>query len=166
MVFARKALLVENIRKLGGRIDYYIPDRRVEGYGIHHEALEKLAEDHQLLITTDCGITAVDELNFAAELGLEVIVVDHHQLAPEMPEAVACLNPHRPDCSYPFSELCATGVAFLLIASLRRHARAWLVRGRTEPDLRDSLDLVALATVADMVPPQSVNRFFPVGWSN
>ena len=155
------ALLVENLRKLGGRIDYYIPDRRVEGYGIHHEALEKLSEDHQLLITTDCGITAVDELNFAAELGLEVIVVDHHQLAPEMPEAVACLNPHRPDCSYPFSELCATGVAFLLIASLRRHARelGWF-EGRTEPDLRYSLDLVALATVADMVPLQSVNRIF------
>ena len=155
------ALLVENIRKLGGQIDYYIPDRRVEGYGIHHEALEKLATEHQIMITTDCGITAVDELHFAEKLGLDVIVVDHHQLAPEMPPAVACLNPHRPDCDYPYSELCATGVAFLLIAALRRKARdlGWFA-SRPEPDLRESLDLVALATVADMVPLQSVNRIF------
>lgn len=155
------ALLVENIRKLGGRINYYIPDRRVEGYGIHHDALEKLATEHQVMITTDCGITAVDELQFAEKLGLDVIVVDHHQLAPEMPPAVACLNPHRPDCGYPFSDLCATGVAFLLIAALRRRARelGWF-ETRAEPDLRDSLDLVALATVADMVPLQSVNRIF------
>jgi len=155
------ALLVENIRKLGGTIDFYIPDRRIEGYGIHREALEHLADKHRLMITTDCGITAVDELQYAADLGLDVVVVDHHQLAPEMPNAVACLNPHRPDCKYPYSELCATGVAFLLAVSLRREARerGWF-QNRAEPDLRQSLDLVALATVADMVPLQSVNRIF------
>ena len=78
-----------------------------------------------------------------------------------MPPAVACLNPHRPDCALPYSELCATGFAFLLIAALRRKARdsSWFA-SRPEPDLRESLDLVALATVADMVPLQSVNRIF------
>ena len=153
------ALLTEFLREVGAKVDFYIPDRLTEGYGLNLGAIETIARNSRLLITTDLGITAVEEVNKANELGLDVVIVDHHQVPEELPKAVACLDPHRPDCKFPFEGLCATGVAFMLAIGVRRELRA---RGHfkngIEPTLKSPLDLVALATVADMVPVKSTNR--------
>jgi len=122
-------------------------------------AVRTLAQEYRLLIAVDCGISAVEEIRVANDLGLDVIVADHHQAPSEIPPAVACLDPHRPDCHYPFKDLCAAGVAFLLAAALRRALReSGGFATKPEPDLRELLDLVALATVADMVPLKGTNR--------
>ena len=153
------ALTVECLRLMGAQATYYIPDRRAEGYGLNGEAMQQLAGRHQLLVTVDCGIGSVAEVALAQQLGLDVIVVDHHQVPSILPPAVACINPHRPDCAFPFKGLCAAGVAFLLMAGLRRALRAaGAFAAGGEPDLRQVLDLVAVATVADMVPICDTNR--------
>src|SRR5216683_702410 len=160
------ALLVRVLRKLascapaGGpsaRIEYYVPNRVLEGYGLNLEALRKLAaRGTRLLVSADCGVTAVAEIDAAAQLGLDVVVIDHHtsaQTAEALPRAVAILNPHQPGCAFPGRELAAVGVAFHLLLALRRRLReaGWFA-GRTEPNLREQLDLVALGTIADVVP--------------
>lgn len=152
-------VLVEFLRRVGAQVDYYIPDRRAEGYGLNETAVRELARRSQIMITTDCGITAVREIALARELGLDVVVVDHHQVGPTLPPSVANLNPHRPDCAFPFKGLCAAGVAFMLVMALRRHLREQgAFRTSPEPDVRELLDLVAVATIADMVPMQHTNR--------
>ena len=153
------SVLVEFLRGMGGQIDFYIPDRRAEGYGLNPQAIEQIAEKSQLLITVDCGITAQQELELAKSLGLDTIVVDHHQVPEILPPTVACLNPQRPDCAFPFKGLCAAGVAFMVVVGLRRHLRerGWF-QNRKEPDVRTLLDIVAVATVADMVPLEHTNR--------
>jgi single-stranded-DNA-specific exonuclease len=153
------AILVEFLRGVGCNVSYYIPCRRAEGYGLNAAAVTELAATCRLLVTVDCGITAHDEIGLARSLGMDVIVVDHHQVSTTLPPAVACLNPHRSDCGYPFKGLCAAGVAFMLAAAVRRALRdAGAFAGGQEPDLRVLLDMVALATVADMVPIQGANR--------
>ncbi len=145
------------------RVDYYIPHRQVEGYGLNLAAVEKLvARGTRLLISADCGVTAVDEIDGAARLGLDVVVIDHHtasQLAEDLPRAVAILNPHQPGCTFPGRELAAVGVAFHLLMALRKRLReaGWFAN-RAEPNLREVLDLVALGTVADVVPLAGPNR--------
>lgn len=146
----------------GLRSRVYIPHRLEEGYGLNPAAMEQLAgEGIQLLVTLDCGITAVDEVERARQLGVEVIVVDHHRCPPEMPRAVATLNPHHPDCAYPDKVLAAVGVAFNLIVGVRKRLREsgfYQRSGIVEPNLKQALDLVALGTIADMVPLTGVNR--------
>jgi single-stranded-DNA-specific exonuclease len=166
------ALLVSVLRKLascapgGGapaRIDYYVPNRLIEGYGLNLEAMEKLAgRGTRLVVSADCGVTAVAEIDAAARLGLDVVVIDHHtsaQTAEALPRAVAILNPHQPGCAFPGRELAAVGVAFHLLLALRKRLReaGWFA-GRTEPNLREQLDLVALGTIADVVPLTGPNR--------
>ena len=153
------SVLVEFLRGVGGHIEFYIPDRRAEGYGLNPEAIEQIATKSQLLITVDCGITAQRELELAESLGLDTIVVDHHQVPEVLPPTVACLNPQREDCEFPFKGLCAAGVAFMLVVALRRHLRekGWF-ENQPEPDVRSLLDIVAVATVADMVPLEKTNR--------
>jgi single-stranded-DNA-specific exonuclease len=145
------------------RLSYYIPHRLEEGYGVSAEALGRIATENPgaLIITVDCGITAVGEARLARELGLELIVTDHHTLAEELPEAAALVHPRLPGTSYPFPHLCGCGVAFKL---------AWQVckqfgdGKKASPHLRDfliqALNLVALATVADVVPIEGENRIF------
>jgi single-stranded-DNA-specific exonuclease len=153
------SILVDFLTAVGARVDYYIPDRRHEGYGLNEKAVRHIAAQATLLVTTDCGITAAYEIGVARSLGCDVIVVDHHQVPETLPPAVANLNPHRTDCAYPFKDLCAAGVAFILVAGLRRTLRdAGHFDGGTEPDIRNLLDLVAVATVADMVPMRGTNR--------
>lgn len=166
------ALLVSVLRKFaacapGGlpaaRVDFYVPHRLKEGYGLNLDAVARLRQKGaRLLVTTDCGVTAVAEVERATELGLDVIVIDHHtasQSAEGLPKAVAILNPHQPGCPFPSKELAAVGVAFHVLLALRKRLReaGWFAGGR-EPNLREDLDLVALGTVADVVPLVGSNR--------
>ena len=155
------ALLVSVLRKLGGRVDYYVPHRLVEGYGLNHEAMKKLAaRGTRLVVSADCGVTAVAEVEEAARLGIDVVVIDHHTASQDLPRAVAILNPHQPGCTFPGRELAAVGVAFHLLLALRKRLReaGWFNAQRPEPNLRQELDLVALGTIADVVPLTGANR--------
>jgi single-stranded-DNA-specific exonuclease len=147
------ALLVRGLTALGGRVTPYIPNRLTEGYGLKTTALENLY--HQgisLVITVDCGITALAEIKRARRLGLDIIITDHHTPLPEVPPAVAIVNPKLSDSAYPFSELAGVGVAFKLLQALLQGV------GK-EPQLDELLDLVALGTVADMMPLRGENRY-------
>lgn len=159
------ALLIRLLRALGHDAEAYIPDRLLEGYGPSAAALLALgARGRRLIITVDCGTTAHAALAEVAAAGLEVIVVDHHQCAAEVPAAFALINPNRPDeapHAAAHGHLAAVGVAFLLGIAL---VRALRTRGyfadRPEPDLLALLDLVALGTVADVAPLRGLNRAF------
>ncbi|EKU71510.1 single-stranded-DNA-specific exonuclease RecJ [Selenomonas sp. F0473] len=143
-------ILTKNIRALGGDVSYYIPNRFTEGYGINLPALEELhAAGCVLLVTVDCGIASVDPV--AAMRGeMDIIVTDHHLPGAQLPPAHAVLNPHRTGCAYPEKELAGVGVAFKLCQALwRRH---------TQRSYEDDLDIVALGTVADLVPLVGENR--------
>ncbi len=142
-------LMISTLRELGADCDWLIPDRIADGYGLSSENVVKLAERGTgLLITVDCGITAVEQVRQAQELGMEVIVTDHHQRVEELPPC-PILHPEVSD--YPFESLCGTAVAWKLACALRDAAGA---TGSAE----DDLDLVALATVADVVPLVGENR--------
>ena len=154
------ALLTTFLRQVGLEVRTYIPHRLGEGYGLNRAAIEKLAaEGTKLLITLDCGITSHPEIERANELGMNVVVVDHHAVPEVMPPAVAVLNPLQPGCGYPTKWLCAGGVTFNLCMGLRKVLRErGFFAGKHEPNLKQLLDLVALATVADVVPLTGANR--------
>lgn len=160
------ALLVETLRMCGAEAGYYIPDRLLEGYGPSGEALVRLAEQGaQLIVTVDCGAMAYEALTVARAAGVDVIVVDHHKCAPELPPAAALVNPNRldeSDLAAAHGHLAAVGVAFLLAIALVRTLRAqgWFGPARPEPDLKSLLDLVALGTVADVAALHGLNRAF------
>jgi len=154
------ALLVQTLKELGGEVRAYIPHRVDEGYGLNKRALTQLAHDRtQLVVTVDCGIRSLDEVAHANALGLDVIVTDHHSPGPRLPEAVAVIDPKRsPGCDA-FHELAGVGVAYRLAQGLLRSHREVPVTPRQirlEED--DLLDLVALGTVADVVPLLGENR--------
>ena len=140
-------LAVLVLRELGADVDWHLPSRFDEGYGVNRQTLERLAEERcGLVLTVDCGITAVDEVRRARELGLDVIVTDHHRPGAELPDCpIVATRPSH----YPFPELCGTGVVYKLGQALLGHDAA---------ALRKQLDLVALATVADVVPLVGENR--------
>lgn len=155
------ALLSSFLRELGLQVRTYIPHRLGEGYGLNLPAIERIvAEGTQLLITLDCGITSHAEVARAGALGLDVIVVDHHAVPETMPPALAVLNPLQPGCDYPTKWLCAGGVTFNLCMGLRKalRDRGFFTGDRREPNLKQFLDLVALATIADVVPLVGANR--------
>ena len=157
------ALLLRFFRSVGADIVAYIPDRLIEGYGPNAAALLKLKQQGiTVVVTVDCGITAFAPLDAAADAGLDVIVIDHHVAEPQLPRAVAVVDPNRLDESSPHRQMAAVGVAFLLIVGVNRALRAAGHYGadRPEPDLRRWLDLVALGTVCDVVPLTGVNRAF------
>jgi single-stranded-DNA-specific exonuclease len=155
------ALLHRFFSAIGVPLRIYIPDRMTEGYGPNLPALLKLrAEGVAVVVTVDCGTTAFAPLEGAAGAGLQVIVADHHTAEPSLPVAAAVINPNRLDDTSGCGQLAAVGVTFLLIVALNRALRAagWYGNGRTEPDLKQWLDLVALGTVCDVVPLTGVNR--------
>ncbi len=154
------ALLVETLRAFGAEVDYHIPLRLKDGYGLCADALKKAAQGGaRVILTVDCGVSAVAEARLARELGLELIITDHHQPSARLPEATAIVNPHLQENRFPFPDLAGVGVAFLLLVALRRALReGGVFQGQPEPDLRHSLDLVALGTIADIVPLTEVNR--------
>jgi single-stranded-DNA-specific exonuclease len=154
------AVLRRFLEAAGGRVMVYVPDRIKEGYGPNAPALLKLkSEGVAVAVTVDCGITAHAPLAAAAEAGLDVVVVDHHVGEPELPRAIAVVNPNRLDEQSPHGVLAAVGVAFLLAVGVNRALRqaGWYAT-RREPDLRRLLDLVALGTICDVVPLTGVNR--------
>jgi len=159
------ALLIRLLRELGLDAGYYIPDRLMEGYGPSGEALVKLAEGGStLVVTVDCGAQAFEALEMARDAGIDVIVVDHHKCATDLPPAFALVNPNRLDEkeeAAAHGHLAAVGVAFLLGVALIRELRqrGWF-EDRAEPSLMDLLDLVALGTVADVAQLRGLNRAF------
>ncbi len=158
------ALLVRVFRAIGLDVVVHIPDRLTEGYGPNAPALLELKRrGADLVLTVDCGVTAYAPLETAAEAGLDVIVVDHHAAEPELPRALAVVNPNRLDDNSGMGDLCAAGVAFLVSVALCRSLREsgyFKDKGIHPPDLRTWLDLVALGTVCDVVPLRGLNRAF------
>jgi single-stranded-DNA-specific exonuclease len=154
------ALLSLFLEEVGGKVATYIPHRLGEGYGVNLAAVERIAADGTaVLVTLDCGITSHAETARAQALGMDVVVVDHHTVLSTLPPASAVLNPHQPGCGYPTRHLCAAGVAFNLCMALRKQLREdGAFATRPEPNLRGLMDLVALATVADVVPLTGANR--------
>src|SRR3954454_1593943 len=151
------AVMVKTLRDLGGEVDWFIPNRIEDGYGLSSANVRRLAErGTSLLLTVDCGITSVEEVRLARELDLEVIVTDHHQQAAQLPE---CLILHPDVSGYPFKPLCGTAVAWKLSCALREEAGSAAPTTKVGPaDPASDLDLVALATVADVVPLVGENR--------
>jgi single-stranded-DNA-specific exonuclease len=161
---ASSALLADYFRACGTDSIVYIPDRIFEGYGPNVEAIRKLAEaGATLLITVDCGTASHASLEEARRLGLDAIVLDHHQAGETLPEAII-VNPNRQDDLSGQGQLCAAGVAFLALVATHRllRSRGFFSGGRQAPDLLAGLDLVALATVADVAPLTGLNRAFVV----
>ncbi len=159
------ALLIRLLRELGVEADYYIPDRLLEGYGPSGEALVKLGQaGSSLIVTVDCGAMAHEALGMAHEAGIDVIVVDHHKCAADLPKTVALVNPNRldeEDEAAAHGHLAAVGVAFLLAIALVRTLRErGFFTARKEPDLLALLDVVALGTVADVAALHGLNRAF------
>ena len=152
---ASAALLLTWFREMGHDATLYIPDRIDEGYGPNEPAMEALAADHGLIVCVDCGTLSHGPI--AAAKGADVVVVDHHLGGETLPPALAVVNPNRQDESGDLGHLCAAGVVFLLLVDMNRRLRA---QGTQGPDLMAMLDLVALATVADVAPLIGVNRAF------
>lgn len=157
------ALLAGFLAQAGARPRIHIPDRLIEGYGPNSDAIAMLAgEGATLLVTVDCGTTSDGPLAEARRLGLDVVVLDHHQAPEQLPEVESLVNPNRQDDLSGLGHLCAAGVVFLTLVATSRVLRRqgfWADRGG-EPDLLAALDLVALATVADVVPLRGLNRAF------
>ena len=153
------AVLTETLRALGAKVRPYIPNRFNEGYGLNKDALRGLAADGvTLVVTVDCGIRSPEEIADACKVGLDVIVTDHHSVGMPLPGAVAVINPKQSDCLYGFPDLAGVGVAFKLAqALLRVNDKVPVCAGVTLVE-KDLLDLVALGTVADLVPLVGENR--------
>ncbi len=156
------ALLAEYLRACGIAYAIHIPDRITEGYGPNVDAIRGLKQQGaDILVTVDCGTASIEPLAEAKRLGLDPVVLDHHQAPEQLPEALAIVNPNRQDDLSGLGHLCAAGVVFLFLVALNRTLRSrGFFQGRHEPDLMGSLDLVALATVADVVPLIGLNRAF------
>jgi single-stranded-DNA-specific exonuclease len=155
------AQLVRWFRAIGVELPIYVPDRILEGYGPSPAAFRRLKDQGaELVVTVDCGAAAHDALACAAEIGLKVVVIDHHLMRPgELPPVAALVNPNRPDCVSGQGHLAAAGVTFVLLAALNREARRrGLFADRPEPDLRPLLDLAALGAVCDVTQLTGFNR--------
>jgi single-stranded-DNA-specific exonuclease len=154
------ALLVRWWRAMGRELPIYVPDRLLEGYGPSPAAFRRLREaGYELAVTVDCGAAAYDALNAAGEIGLEVVVIDHHLMREERPLARALVNPNQPGCESGQGVLAAAGVTFVLLAALTREARrrGWFA-DRAEPDLRQWLDLAAMGAICDVTQLTGFNR--------
>ena len=156
------SLLYTFFKEIGVTTKYHIPNRLTEGYGLNSKVLKeyatKLTPD-KLLITVDCGISNVEELNLAKKYGFKTIVTDHHQVPEPMAQADAVINPKQPDCQFPFSDLSGVGVAFYLAAAIRNKiSNNDQFKDISAPNMKSFLDFVAIGTIADIMPLQGVNR--------
>lgn len=144
----------------GAKVRHYVPDRKTEGYGLSADAIKKLADEKtQLLITLDCGISNAKEIELAKNLGLEVIVIDHHEVPPEIPKADCIVNPMQNDCSFKSHKLATAGIVWLISILLIKELK--LIQNKeikNLPNTKDLLDLAAIGTICDMVPLTGLNR--------
>ncbi len=146
------SILYRFLCSLGAEVQYYIPDRMEDGYGLTMPVAEKIMGlNISLMITVDCGITSVEEVNYLQENGIQVIVTDHHECKETLPAALTVINPHKPGCGYPFKDLCGAGVALKLVHAL-------CIKSGHGAGFQQYLDLAALATIADVVPLLGENR--------
>ncbi len=149
------SLLYLFLKDLGGDVHYYIPDRQIEGYGLSEGGIQRIVDSGgQLIISVDCGITSVEEVRIAREMGVDIIISDHHEQGGELPEATAVLDPKREDCPYPFKDLAGVGVAYKLAQGVVQSM------GMDLHYLESYIDLVALGSAADIVPLIDENRVF------
>jgi len=152
-------ILYKYFKALGFDVDYYIPRRLDEGYGLNTDAIAEFAKNGgKLLITVDCGITADEEISFAKELGIKVIVTDHHECRKTLPEADAVVNPKRHDCNYPFKELAGVGVAFKFICACEMVLKSLSHHEALELALKNYADFTSIGTIADVMPIADENR--------
>ena len=144
-------MLTDYLRRRGLECVLYIPDRLEEGYGVNKDAIQSLSEQGvSLIVTVDCGVTTVEEAAFASTIGVDMIITDHHECREELPEAAAVVDPKRGDCNYPGHDLAGVGVAFKLLCALE---------GRADAVLERYADLVAVGTIADVMPLTGENRY-------
>ncbi len=160
---AGSVLLYRLFKRIGMRVHYFIPDRFTCGYGLSEPVLRRFQErGTTLIVTVDNGSTAVEESKIAREMGIDLIITDHHRHGEQLPECVAFVNPIQPGCPYPFKGLSGTGVAYKLGQALVQSLDEddyWQTSGYLRPELERDLDLVAFATVADRMPLLDENRF-------
>ncbi len=148
------ACVVRFLREHQANVTYYIPDRMGEGYGVNTGAIARMAEEGcTLLLTVDCGITAVEEVAYAKTLGMDVIITDHHECKEQLPDAYSIVNPKQPGCPYPFKKLAGVGVAFKLLQAITQRLRYHMTEF-----IEAYMDLVAIGTVADVMPILDENR--------
>ncbi|MBO4308764.1 MAG: single-stranded-DNA-specific exonuclease RecJ [Clostridia bacterium] len=158
------SLLFLYLSEYGADVDYYIPSRSKEGYGLSKAAIDTLREKGvSLMVTVDTGVTAVEEIAYASSVGIDTIVTDHHECRPKLPKAFAVVNPHRADDNYPFKELAGVGVAFKLVCAMetekcRREGKS--VYEGISRLCNDYADLIAIGTIADVMPVTDENRLF------
>jgi len=156
------SLLYLFLKELNANVTYYVPNRLEEGYGLNKEAIDEICQKKiNLMITVDCGITAVDEVAYAVDKGIDIIITDHHQQGERLPlKACAIVNPMRMDDTYPFKYLSGVGVAFKLVMALRYFLQNSPEYKFSLPNIKKYLDIVTLGTIADVVPLVGENRIF------
>ncbi|MBQ2686849.1 MAG: single-stranded-DNA-specific exonuclease RecJ [Clostridia bacterium] len=157
------SILMLYFRSIGVDADYYIPDRSGEGYGINVAAIDRFRESGvTLMITVDTGVTAVDETEYAKKIGIDTVITDHHECHAVLPSACAVVNPRRSDSSYPFKELAGVGVVFKLVTALIKldFEKNACEGNYLKKAVSDYIDLVAMGTIADVMPLEDENRIF------
>lgn len=146
-------IMYKFLQKLGLDVTYYLPNRLQEGYGLNNKALEKIKNDNvSLVITVDCGITAIEEVEYAKSLGLDICITDHHECTEDLPKALAIVNPKQKDDNYPFKMFAGVGVAFKVLSALA------IEFNLEKTSYLDYLDIVAIGTISDIVPLLDENR--------
>jgi single-stranded-DNA-specific exonuclease len=155
-------ILYKFLREITPHVTYYIPDRVQEGYGLKNPVIDKFKNSNvHLIITVDCGISDNEQIAYARTLGIDTIVLDHHEISGPLPPAVANINPNRKDCEFPFKDLAGVGIAYNFLIALRGTLRKegfW--KNDNYPNLKEYLDVVALGTIGDIAPLVDENRIF------
>ena len=147
------------LKSLGADVEYYIPNRSGEVYGVSVAAIDSIKQGGtSLIITVDTGITANEEVTYAKSVGVDFLITDHHECRSDLPEATAVINPHRPDCKYPFKELAGVGVVFKLICAYEEYRTGDTRMQATLRVIKEYADLVAIGTIADVMPIKEENR--------
>ena len=153
------SILYLYLKNKGADIDYYIPSRKGEGYGVSSDAIDVLhSRGTNLIITVDTGVTAINEVEYATSLGIDVVVTDHHECADELPNAIAVINPKRRDTEYPFASLAGVGVAFKLLCALESELEGISITDATRSVAYSYSDFAAIGTIADVMPVIDENR--------
>ncbi|PKN06291.1 MAG: single-stranded-DNA-specific exonuclease RecJ [Deltaproteobacteria bacterium HGW-Deltaproteobacteria-7] len=155
-------ILYKFIKEITPHVNYYIPDRVQEGYGLKIPAIDKFKNNNvKLLITVDCGISDLEQIAHAQFIGIDTIVLDHHEISGSLPQAVASINPNREDCAFPFKGLAGVGIAYNFLIALRGSLnKEGFWKNKKHPNLREYLDIVTLGTIGDMAPLIDENRIF------